>query len=191
ARLKKNIFSVSIVGYTNAGKSTLFNLLTKANVYAENRLFATLHTTSRKLFLDEDHEIVISDTVGFIRDLPHSLVAAFRATLEETIHADLLLHVVDISQILKDRQLEEVNKVLQEIAAGDIPQLIIYNKIDLKPGVAPRIEYSSEGEPIAVYISAGANLGINVLRQALVEKSRWIAKQDSTKQELSYEPWKY
>ena len=190
ARFKNEIFSASIVGYTNAGKSTLFNALTKANVYTEDRLFATLNTTSRKLFISEYNEIVVSDTVGFIRDLPHTLVAAFRATLEETIHANLLLHVVDVSQILKERQLEDVNKVLKEIKASDIPQLIIYNKIDLKQDMQPRIEYSSAGEPLAVYLSAARNIGLDLLRQAIIEKRIWLSRQ-TEEQELVYEPWKH
>lgn len=218
-RAKSGICSISIVGYTNAGKSTLFNALTKANVYVENRLFATLETTSRKLFIDNDmqdnlakkniddasivndmayentivdrnREIVISDTVGFIRDLPHTLVAAFRATLEETVHAQLLLHVVDVSDPLKDRQIEDVNKVLKEIRAADIPQLIIYNKIDLlEQKIIPRVMYNSEGEPIAVYLSAGNKEGLDVLKAAILEKLK-VINVISGKQELVYEPWK-
>ncbi len=189
-RFKNNIFSVSIVGYTNAGKSTLFNVLTKANVYAEDRLFATLETTSRKMYINEHSEIVISDTVGFIRDLPHTLVAAFRATLEETIHADLLLHVVDVSQVLKERQIEDVNNVLKEIDASHIPQLIIYNKIDLKSGIMPRIVYSRDNQPMAVYLSASKNAGLDLLHKAIIEKRIWMLNQDKG-QELVYEPWKY
>ena len=190
ARFKNEIYSVSIVGYTNAGKSTLFNTLTKAEVYTEDRLFATLQTTSRKLFLSEYNEIVISDTVGFIRDLPHTLVAAFRATLEETIHADLLLHVVDVSQILRERQIADVNKVLTEIKAANIPQLIVYNKIDLKPEITARIDYSSTGEPRAVYLSSSENNGLDLLRQAILEKRIWLSRQNE-EQELVYEPWKH
>lgn len=190
SRLKSGIISVSIVGYTNAGKSTLFNSLTKANVYAENRLFATLDTTARKLFIDEDHEVVLSDTVGFIRDLPHKLVAAFRATLEETIYANILLHVVDTSNSVKERQIADVNLVLREIEANHIPQLLIYNKIDLIDGVMPQIVYSETGEPIAVYISASKNLGFELLRQAIVEKIDYQKLANEHKQDLIYEPWK-
>lgn len=190
SRLKSGIISVSIVGYTNAGKSTLFNSLTKANVYAENRLFATLDTTARKLFIDEDHEVVLSDTVGFIRDLPHKLVAAFRATLEETIYANILLHVVDTSNSVKERQIADVNLVLKEIEANHIPQLLIYNKIDLVDGVIPHIVYSETGEPIAVYISASKNLGFELLRQAIVEKIDYQKLANEHKQDLIYEPWK-
>ncbi len=191
ARAKNNIFSISIVGYTNAGKSTLFNSLTKSNVYVENRLFATLQTTSRKLFLNENRdEVVISDTVGFIRDLPHTLVAAFRATLEETINANLLLHVVDVVDVLQERQIDDVNKVLREINADKIPQLIVYNKIDLKFGVMPKINYTSDGEPDSVNISASNDIGLDLLKIAILEKISWIAGKDDMKQELIYEPWK-
>jgi GTP-binding protein HflX len=189
ARLKRDIFSISIVGYTNAGKSTLFNAITKSKVYAENRLFATLETTSRKLFIEGQGELVISDTVGFIRDLPHTLVAAFRATLEETVHANLLLHVVDVSHAIKERQIEDVNVVLKEIKASGIPELLVYNKIDLKRGMKPRIEYAHSGEPIAVYLSATKMKGLNLLNQAIIEKKLWI-QQQSEIQDAPYEPWK-
>ncbi|AUR51736.1 GTPase HflX [Aquella oligotrophica] len=190
SRLKSGIGSVSIVGYTNAGKSTLFNSLTKANVYAENRLFATLDTTTRRLFIDEEHEVILSDTVGFIRDLPHKLVAAFRATLEETIYANILLHVVDASNQAKERQIEDVNIVLTEIEANHIPQLMVYNKIDLIDGFSPQIIYAETGEPAAVYISASKNLGFDLLRQAIVEKMDYQKLVNEHKQDLSYEPWK-
>ncbi|PIX05661.1 MAG: GTPase HflX, partial [Gallionellales bacterium CG_4_8_14_3_um_filter_54_18] len=131
SRNRSAALSVSIVGYTNAGKSTLFNRLTKANTYVANQLFATLDTTSRKMFVEGAGSIVMSDTVGFIRHLPHGLVAAFRSTLEETVQADLLLHVVDASNPNYADQISEVNKVLVEIDAGDIPQLLVFNKIDL------------------------------------------------------------
>lgn len=190
SRLKSGIGSISIVGYTNAGKSTLFNSLTKANVYAENRLFATLDTTTRRLFIDEEHEVILSDTVGFIRDLPHKLVAAFRATLEETIYANILLHVVDASNQAKERQIEGVNIVLTEIEANHIPQLMVYNKIDLIDGFTPQIIYAETGEPVAVYISASKNLGFDLLRQAIVEKMDYQKLVNEHKQDLIYEPWK-
>jgi len=191
ARFKNSVFSVSIVGYTNAGKSTLFNALTKANVYVKDQLFATLQTTSRKLFIDEHQSIVISDTVGFIRNLPHTLVASFKATLEETIHADLLLHVVDVSQVLMDRQIEDVNKVLEEINANDIPQLIIYNKIDLTPDPSAKIEYNHQNEPVAVYVSATDNLGLDLINQAISQKMDWQRANKNKTQDLVYEPWKH
>src|SRR6266700_3664303 len=138
ARARGRSFSVSLVGYTNAGKSTLFNALTHAGALAEDRLFATLDTTTRRLYLPEAGNITVSDTVGFIRDLPHALVAAFRATLEETIHADLLLHVVDAASEARDAQVEEVNKVLVEIGASAIPQVLAWNKIDRNEAAASR-----------------------------------------------------
>ena len=167
ARERHNVFTVSIVGYTNAGKSTLFNALTKAQAYAADKLFATLDTTSRKLYLDSEHSVIISDTVGFIRQLPHTLVAAFRATLEETIEADLLLHVVDIHHPLRDMQVLEVNKVLAEIGADKIPQLMVWNKIDLKE-LVPQIELDEYGKIRAVRVSAIKGDGLDLLREALI-----------------------
>lgn len=168
-RGRNNTFSVSLVGYTNAGKSTLFNTLTKAGVYVANQLFATLDTTSRRLYLnDEVGSVVISDTVGFVRELPHQLVAAFRATLEETIHADLLLHVVDGSSPVRMEQIEQVNDVLREIGADHIPQILVWNKIDaadLQPGVE-RDEYDKISR---VFISARSGAGLDLLRDAIVE----------------------
>lgn len=191
SRLKSGASSVSIVGYTNAGKSTLFNAMTKANVYAENRLFATLHTTSRKLFLSDEQEIILSDTVGFIRELPTKLIAAFRATLEETIYSSLLVHVVDVSSITKDRQINDVDIVLKEIDADKIPQLIVYNKIDLVNGIEPHISYDEDSQPVAVYISAMNNLGLDLLRQAIREKLFCIHNKPAEQQDLIYEPWKF
>ena len=169
SRERSALQSVSIVGYTNAGKSTLFNSMTKANAYAANQLFATLDTTSRKLYLGPDLSIVMSDTVGFIRDLPHSLVAAFRATLEETIRADMLLHVVDSASDDKDRQIEEVNKVLDEIGASQVPQLLIWNKTDLR-GLPAQIERDETGLPVAVRVSALTGAGLELLREAIAER---------------------
>ena len=171
-RGRNQTFSVSLVGYTNAGKSTLFNTLTKAGVYVANQLFATLDTTSRRLYLnDEVGSVVISDTVGFVRELPHQLVAAFRATLEETIHADLLLHVVDGSSPVRMEQIEQVNDVLREIGADHIPQILVWNKIDaadLQPGVE-RDEYDKISR---VFISARSGAGLDLLRDAIVEAAR-------------------
>ncbi len=168
SRGRNKTFSVSLVGYTNAGKSTLFNTLTKAGTYAANQLFATLDTTSRRLYLEGVGNIVVSDTVGFIRDLPHQLVASFRATLEETIHADLLLHVVDGSSAVKNDQIEQVNLVLKEIGADHIPQLLVWNKIDqtvLDAG-SERDEY---GRIARVFLSAKTGSGMDLLRSAIVE----------------------
>lgn len=168
ARNRADVLSVSIVGYTNAGKSTLFNKLTRANVYVADQLFATLDTTSRRMFTEEAGEIVVSDTVGFIRHLPHSLVAAFRSTLEETIQADLLLHVVDSNNPNRDDQIAEVNKVLVEIDAAEIPQLLVFNKIDLQD-VPPGVERDEYGRIARVFLSAKSGAGLDGLRLALLE----------------------
>jgi GTP-binding protein HflX len=168
ARNRADVLSVSIVGYTNAGKSTLFNKLTRADVYVADQLFATLDTTSRRMFTEETGEIVVSDTVGFIRHLPHSLVAAFRSTLEETIQADLLLHVVDASNPNRDDQVTEVNKVLAEIGAAGIPQVMVFNKIDLQD-VPPSVQRDDYGRISRVFLSAKSGAGLDGLRLALKE----------------------
>jgi GTP-binding protein HflX len=171
ARTRREMLAVSLVGYTNAGKSTLFNALTKAGAYAADQLFATLDTTSRRLYLEDAGHIIVSDTVGFIRDLPHSLVAAFHATLEETAAADLLLHVVDSASADRDQQISAVNGVLQEIGAGAVPQIMVWNKIDAT-GVAPGIERDAYGRIARVRISARSGAGLDLLRQALAEATR-------------------
>lgn len=168
ARGRSNTLSVSLVGYTNAGKSTLFNAMTKAQVYAADQLFATLDTTSRRIYLGEAGSVVISDTVGFIRELPHQLVAAFRATLEETIRADLLLHVVDASSPARLEQVEEVNAVLREIGADRIPQILVWNKIDAA-GLEPAVERDEYDKIRRVFISAHTGAGIDLLREAIGE----------------------
>jgi GTP-binding protein HflX len=171
ARGRNNAFSVSLVGYTNAGKSTLFNALAKARVYAADQLFATLDTTSRRIYLGEAGSIVMSDTVGFIRELPHQLVAAFRATLEETIHADLLLHVVDAASPVRMEQIEQVNMVLKEIGADQIPQILVWNKIDAA-GVEPSLERDEYDKIRRVFISAQTGAGLDLLRVAVTEFAR-------------------
>jgi GTP-binding protein HflX len=191
SRNRSGVFSASIVGYTNAGKSTLFNRLTKANVYVADQLFATLDTTSRKMFAEGAGEIVLSDTVGFIRHLPHSLVAAFRSTLEETVQADLLLHVVDASNPNRDDQISEVNKVLKEIDAGSIPQLLVFNKVDLTdmPAGVQRDDY---GKINRVYLSATSGAGLEALRLALSEARdvKLAAEQIENKiKQARNEPW--
>ena len=168
ARRRANVFSVSLVGYTNSGKSTLFNRLTRAQAYAADQLFATLDTTTRKVFIPECGEVVLSDTVGFIKQLPHTLVAAFRATLEEAVQADLLLHVVDAASAIRDSQIAEVNKVLVEIGADRIPQIEIFNKIDLS-GVEPGLERDEYGRICRVRVSALTGDGMDLIRQSLVE----------------------
>lgn len=170
ARKRSEIMSVSIVGYTNAGKSTLFNRLIRSDTYAADKLFATLDTTTRRFFLPERSLIVISDTVGFIRDLPHTLVAAFRATLEETIRADLLLHVVDASSTNRDVQIDEVNKLLREIGADAIPQVLILNKIDLvEPGSSGNYMRDEYGKITRIHLSARTGAGLGYLYQTLTE----------------------
>lgn len=168
SRGRSNTFSVSLVGYTNAGKSTLFNAMTKARVYAADQLFATLDTTSRRIYLGEAGNMVLSDTVGFIRELPHQLVAAFRATLEETIHADLLLHVVDAASPVRMDQIEQVNLVLKEIGADHIPQILVWNKIDAA-GQEAGIERDEYDKIRRVFISAQTGAGLDLLRSTLSE----------------------
>lgn len=164
----------ALVGYTNVGKSSLFNRLTKAQVVAEDQLFATLDNTVRRLYLNEQTSVLLSDTVGFVRDLPHGLVAAFAATLEETAQADVLLHVVDVTHPEFERQVDDVNTVLKEIDAANIPQLIIYNKIDrLAAEQRPQgIVRDIRGRPQAVYISVQDGSGLTDLRMAMIEMAR-------------------
>ena len=169
ARKRADLATVSLVGYTNTGKSTLFNTLTDANVLAANQLFATLDPTLRRLDLPSGLSVVLADTVGFIRHLPHDLVAAFRSTLQETQDADLLLHIIDSSTEEREAQKQQVNLVLKEIEADDRPQLEIYNKIDLLPKQEARIDRDEEGRPIRVWISALNDEGLSLLREAIEE----------------------
>jgi GTP-binding protein HflX len=172
ARQRAEIPTVSLVGYTNAGKSTLFNKITESHVYAADQLFATLDPTLRKLELADVGSIILADTVGFIRHLPHELVAAFKATLQETQEADLLLHVIDVADERQAENMHQVQEVLHEIGADEVPQLLICNKIDkLDDGLA-RIDTDDQGMPIRVWLSAQSGAGIDLLQQALVQRLR-------------------
>ena len=166
ARHKVPIPTISLVGYTNAGKSTLFNRLTGASVYSADQLFATLDPTMRRLELPGRVSVVLADTVGFVRHLPHDLVEAFKSTLEEVAEADLLLHVVDQSSPERNEQQQRVNEVLAEIGAAGIPQLTVFNKIDLS-GDAPRTAMDATGQPNRVWLSAQTGTGIGELQEAL------------------------
>ncbi len=168
ARARGEVLSVSIVGYTNAGKSTLFNALARAKAYEADQLFATLDTTTRRVWIAGAGEVVVSDTVGFIRELPHGLVAAFRATLEETVHADLLLHVVDASSTAREEQARAVETVLAEIPAGEAPRLVVWNKIDAA-NLEPRVERDQYGRISRVFVSARTGAGLELLREAIAE----------------------
>ena len=169
ARTRAEVPTVSFVGYTNAGKSTLFNGLTQADVYAEDQLFATLDPTMRRIELNTLGSVVLADTVGFISHLPHRLVEAFRATLEEANHATLLLHIIDSAAEERQHTIDQVQTVLQEIGADTIPQLKVYNKIDLLDQREPRIEYDDQGRPKAVWLSAQTGAGLDLLLQAMTE----------------------
>jgi GTP-binding protein HflX len=173
ARIRRDVFSVSLVGYTNAGKSTLFNALTRAGAYAADQLFATLDTTSRRCQLGGDVGVVLSDTVGFIRGLPHQLVEAFKSTLEESVEADLLLHVVDVSSPARDAQMTEVDRVLEDIGAAHVPRLVVYNKID-RIDRSPSVERDPCGSIQAVSVSAISGQGLDLLREAIAERARQI-----------------
>jgi len=168
-RRRADIPSVSLVGYTNAGKSTLFNALTESEVYAANQLFATLDPTLRRLELEDVGPVILADTVGFIRHLPHKLVESFRATLEESSNADLLLHVIDAHEPERDQQIEQVLTVLGEIGANELPMLEVYNKLDLLEGIEPQIQRDADGKPQRVWVSARDGLGLDLLRQAVAE----------------------
>lgn len=168
ARKRSDLSTVSLVGYTNAGKSTLFNALTSSDVYAADQLFATLDPTLRKLDLP-DGAVILADTVGFIRHLPHDLVAAFKATLQETRQAELLLHIVDCADENMADNFDQVQSVLKDIQADEVMQLVVCNKIDLLEDVTPRIEYNDIGKPVRVWVSAQKRLGFDLLLKAITE----------------------
>lgn len=170
ARQKSRLATASLVGYTNAGKSTLFNALARADVYAADQLFATLDPTLRRVVLPDSDPVILADTVGFVRELPHTLVAAFRATLEESREADLLLHVVDAADPEHDQRIDQVNNVLRDIGADHVPQLMVFNKIDLLPAALPRIDRDELGVAVRVWLSAATGEGVALLKQVLVER---------------------
>lgn len=184
SRQRGQILTVALVGYTNAGKSTLFNRLTRGDVYAADQLFATLDPTARRCFVDENTEVVLSDTVGFIRGLPHQLIEAFKSTLDEAAQADLLLHVVDSSSPACEEQIAEVNKVLKEIGADKVSQLMVYNKID-KESNDPFLTFDDKRRPKAVALSAVTGAGIDLLRQAIAK----IANTEEEPEEEDDEDW--
>ena len=177
---------IALVGYTNAGKSTLFNALThpRGGAYVADQLFATLDTTARKLWIEGAGEVVIADTVGFIRDLPHGLVAAFRATLEETVRADLLLHVIDSASPVRKREAEDVNRVLAEIGADAVPQVAAWNKIDAS-GLEAGVERDEYGKICRVFVSARTGAGIVGLRLAIAEGAQPRKRSGQTQEPLS------
>ncbi|MCJ8299236.1 MAG: GTPase HflX [Pseudomonadales bacterium] len=169
ARARAEIATLALVGYTNAGKSSIFNKITEAGVYAADQLFATLDPTLRKIELADVGTAILVDTVGFIRHLPHKLVESFRATLQETIEATLLLHVIDCFDEERTKHIVEVNTVLTDIGASDVPVLQIYNKIDMLEGQRPRIDYDSQGLPVRVWLSAVSGEGLDLMFKAITQ----------------------
>lgn len=178
ARKRSNVMTVSLVGYTNAGKSTIFNRLTKANIYAADQLFATLDTTTHKIFIPDCGQVVISDTVGFIKHLPHALVEAFGATLEEAAQADLLLHIVDTASTNREEQIAQVNKVLLEIGAAKVPQVLVHNQID-RVGLEPALARDECGRIATLHVSAKTGDGMDLLRLAMAEHYQLLQKQST------------
>jgi GTP-binding protein HflX len=183
SRRRAEVPTIALVGYTNAGKSTLFNRLTGAEVYAADQLFATLDPTLRRLDMDEAGPVILADTVGFIAHLPHKLVEAFKATLEETVSADLLLHVIDVAAEAREDNIHQVEAVLEEIGAADTRLLQVYNKLDLLEQ-SPRIDYDEGGKPERVWLSAATGAGCDLLLQAIAE----LVGDDMVEKELQLEP---
>lgn len=175
ARKRSNVMTVSLVGYTNAGKSTIFNRLTKANIYAADQLFATLDTTTHKMYIPDCGPVVISDTVGFIKHLPHALVEAFGATLEEAAQADLLLHIVDTASTNRDEQIAQVNKVLEEIGATNVPQIVVHNQID-RVGLEPSLSRDEYGRITSIHASAKTGEGLDLIRLSMAEHYRHLQR---------------
>ncbi|MEQ1487179.1 MAG: GTPase HflX [Methylotenera sp.] len=175
ARQRSNVMTVSLVGYTNAGKSTVFNRLTKADIFVADQLFATLDTTTHKIYIADCGAVVLSDTVGFIKHLPHALVEAFSATLEEAVQADLLLHIVDTASTNRDEQIAQVNKVLLEIGAANVPQILVHNQID-RVGLAPSISRDEYGRITTIHTSAKTGEGMDLLRLAMAEHHQLLRK---------------
>jgi GTP-binding protein HflX len=170
ARQSHAVPSIALIGYTNAGKSTLFNRLTKSDVYVADQLFATLDPTSRRCYIPDFGNIVLIDTVGFIRHLPPDLIKAFKATLEETIQADLLLHVVDAQDMKRHEHKEEVMQIIHELGAAHLPLIQVYNKLDLVKDAVPAIQYDQQNHPYRVSLSSHSGKGLDLLYQALREK---------------------
>lgn len=179
SRLSGELPTVSLVGYTNAGKSTLFNRLVHEKAYAADQLFATLDTTARRCWVSDEQTVVLSDTVGFIRGLPHQLVEAFKSTLDETVHADILLHVVDSSSPVREEQMASVATVLGQIGADEIRQIVVYNKCDVS-GLEPAVQRNADGTVRSVTISAVTGAGLDLLREVLAEESALVRERKAS-----------